>query len=306
MMTSYPGSVFQDPKKNKKSRLLVAISIIIIFGIIVLLCAWISQLLLTPPADAVRPDQHIQSPLPKREALVASAGRVSTQVSKAAAAQSVPQTVISTVVPAAPKAQAHALPLLVNDSNPLSSENAPDDLVELATYIPPSLASIKEEGSMGCREAADALIEMLEAAQVDGLTNWQITDAYRSVETQQQIWEKTYQKYRTENGLSENKALQATQRRIAKPGTSEHHTGLAFDVGVAGESFRKTPQCAWLAENCADYGFVVRYTVEKERVTGITAEPWHIRYVGIEHARTMTNNGLCLEEYVEHLKASVK
>lgn len=195
-------------------------------------------------------------------------------------------------------------PLLVNAAHPLPEGYVPENLVELASAYPDGLMTYASAGILGCREAADALTAMISAAHADGLMVWQVSDGYRSIQTQQRIWDETYQKYRTVNGLSEEKAEEATRRRVAVPGASEHHTGLAFDLTVPGESFRKTPQSVWLAENCWDYGFIIRYQEEKERLTGIAAEPWHIRYVGLPHSLRMKEKGLCLEEYIATLPAS--
>lgn len=195
------------------------------------------------------------------------------------------------------------LPLLVNEANPLPEGYVPENLVELESACLDGLITYASGGILGCQEAADALTAMISAAHTDGLTVWQVSDGYRSIQTQQRIWDETYQKYRTVNGLSEKKADDATRRRVATPGASEHHTGLAFDLTVPGESFRKTPQSTWLWENCWDYGFIIRYTEEKERLTGIAAEPWHIRYVGLPHSLLMKEKGLCLEEYMAILPA---
>ena len=88
---------------------------------------------------------------------------------------------------------------------------------------------------------------------------------------------------------------------MADPGTSEHHTGLAFDITVAGTIFKGTKQQIWLHKNCWDYGFIVRYQDGKEDVTGFIAEDWHIRYVGVEHATAMRDQNLSLEEYLAKL-----
>ncbi len=138
----------------------------------------------------------------------------------------------------------------------------------------------------------------------EGQFLWQVGDGYRSIQTQQRVWEDTYQKYRTVNGLSKETAEEATRRRVATPGASEHHTGLAVDLTVPGESFLKTPQSAWFRENCWDYGFIIRYTEEKERLTGTSAKPWRIRYVGLPYSLLMKEKGLCLEEYMAILLAS--
>ena len=71
---------------------------------------------------------------------------------------------------------------------------------------------------------------------------------------------------------------------MADPGSSEHHTGLAFDITVAGTIFKGTEQQIWLHEHCWDYGFIIRYQEDKEKITGFLAECWHIRYVGLPHS----------------------
>lgn len=78
----------------------------------------------------------------------------------------------------------------------------------------------------------------------------------------------------------------------ARPGHSEHSTGLAFDVGNTDYSWN------WLNENCHKFGFIIRYQKSKEKITGYNYEPWHIRYVGKENAEKIYNSGLSLEEYL--------
>lgn len=93
----------------------------------------------------------------------------------------------------------------------------------------------------------------------------------------------------------------ATYNTVAPAGTSEHQTGLAFDITVPNVSFTGTAQQKWLHEHCAKYGFVVRFTADKQKLTGFVAESWHFRYVGVEAAQTMTQNNWCLEEYIEKM-----
>lgn len=91
----------------------------------------------------------------------------------------------------------------------------------------------------------------------------------------------------------------------AQVGCSEHETGLALDVYVpyfAGENILKTNAGRMLGEICSDYGFIIRYPLSKETVTGITYEPWHLRYVGAPHAEIMTESGVTLEEYLDLLQ----
>lgn len=95
---------------------------------------------------------------------------------------------------------------------------------------------------------------------------------------------------------------------VAPPGTSEHQTGLCVDItdryyeGTKNESLEQTATYIWLRDNCTEYGFIVRYPKEKsggpDSITGIMYEPWHFRYVGVDAAKYITENGLCLEEFV--------
>ena len=86
----------------------------------------------------------------------------------------------------------------------------------------------------------------------------------------------------------------------ARPGHSEHQTGLALDINVASSSahFENTPAFAWLKEHCAQYGFILRYDQGKEDITGYRFEPWHYRYVGVETAQAVMEQGLAYEEYL--------
>ena len=84
----------------------------------------------------------------------------------------------------------------------------------------------------------------------------------------------------------------------ARPGQSEHQTGLAFDVGQISDNFGNTAAGIWLKENCHKYGFIIRYLKGKESITGYKYEPWHIRYVGENVATEIYNQGVTLEEYL--------
>ena len=109
------------------------------------------------------------------------------------------------------------------------------------------------------------------------------------------------------NGYSREKAEQVAATRVAPPGTSEHNTGLAVDIlsgdyyyhhSTMEESFEYDAEAIWMAEHCAEYGFILRYPKGKQDVTGIIFEPWHFRYVGVEIATYIMENNLTLEEYL--------
>ena len=86
---------------------------------------------------------------------------------------------------------------------------------------------------------------------------------------------------------------------VARPGTSEHQTGLAVDFNSTTNAFETMPQYKWLKENAEDYGFIMRYPSDKEDITKIVYEPWHWRFVGIKVAREMNSLGVTLEEYLD-------
>ena len=135
--------------------------------------------------------------------------------------------------------------------------------------------------------ANSALNELFAAASKDGL-NLFVASGFRSYSTQKQL----YDNYAARDGAAE------ADRYSARPGHSEHQTGLAFDINMADSSFEGTPEAKWLAKNSHKYGFVIRYPQGKEHITGYIYEPWHIRYLGVKTATDVYNSGLCLEEYL--------
>ncbi len=210
------------------------------------------------------------------------------------------QPMLVTPTPAAVQVLAGSQPLLVNRQHPVTSDFAPADLVNLSEYCDSSLVKIKYDGTQGVREAADALLRMLEAAKADGITNWQVSAAYRSYADQQRIFDNKVKNFQNNNpDWSLSRCRSAASVTVADPGASEHHTGLAFDMTVPNTSmFLGTKQCTWLHQHCWEYGFILRYTDEKQQITGFAGEAWHIRYVGTEHSLAMQQSGQCLEEYL--------
>lgn len=136
-------------------------------------------------------------------------------------------------------------------------------------------------------KAANALVELQGAAAADGIVLYAISD-YRPYSSQERI----YNNYVSSDG-KEN-----ADRYSARPGHSEHQTGLAFDLNSLSESFGETAEGLWLAKHCGEYGFIIRYAADKEDITGYMYEPWHIRYLGKETAKKVIASGLSLEEYL--------
>ena len=151
----------------------------------------------------------------------------------------------------------------------------------------------------------DDLRAMLAACRKDGLSPL-VCSGYRSVETQTRLHNNKITRLLAE-GYSQETAKGEARRWVAVPGTSEHHTGMAVDIVAVSyqkltEQQEKTAEQKWLMEHCWEYGFILRYPTEKSEITGIGYEPWHYRYVGREAARTMRDNGLCMEEYIRLLQ----
>ena len=132
-----------------------------------------------------------------------------------------------------------------------------------------------------------------------------ICSSYRTLETQQRLYENKIKRLMNE-GLSREEATAQAGTVVAVPGTSEHQTGLALDIVDASYQVLDTAQEStavqqWLMANSWEYGFILRYPSEKSDLTGIIYEPWHYRYVGQDAAREMRERGMCLEEYLEWL-----
>lgn len=192
--------------------------------------------------------------------------------------------------------------ILVNREHMLDANYVPSGLVAIESVLSPDVVKVKYQGTRANKTATEALGRMLQDAVADGVGDWQISSAYRTGTDQQKLVDNSVAAYlRNHSDWSRKQALSATYNTVAPAGASEHQTGLAFDVTVPGVSFAGTPQQKWLHKHCHEYGFVVRFTAEKQKITGFIAEAWHIRYVGTEAAAIMTKNDWCLEEYVEHM-----
>jgi D-alanyl-D-alanine carboxypeptidase len=100
--------------------------------------------------------------------------------------------------------------------------------------------------------------------------------------------------------MSHDEAVEAALEIVAIPGTSEHQLGLALDI-IAEYDEDSTATWVWLKENCARYGFILRYPAGKEEITGYSYEPWHFRYVGEEAAEEIMSRGITLEEYLAEI-----
>lgn len=179
---------------------------------------------------------------------------------------------------------------LVNRDYPLSRDYEPSDLV-----TPDVLCAY--QGITLRAEAAKALEQLFQAAEDEEGYRLMAISGYRSYGRQQAIYGR-----KIERTGSAKKA----QLLVAPPGTSEHQLGLAMDVGRKSKqnlhfSFGDSKEGKWLAENAHRFGFIIRYLKEWTEITGYAYEPWHIRYVGVEHAKRIYELNIPLETYVQAL-----
>ena len=191
--------------------------------------------------------------------------------------------------------------LLVNKSNPLGSEYAPEGLFSLNKMGCPTVEGRNFEL---VSDAAISLTAMLDALEADlgASKKVLVTSAYRSYERQEYLFHK-YVDDEIALGKSEADAIAEVAKTSARPGESEHQSGLCVDLIEPGKleldvSFEECEAFKWLSKNAHKYGFILRYPADKERITGYEYEPWHYRFVGIDAATVIHEDGICLEEYL--------
>ncbi len=180
--------------------------------------------------------------------------------------------------------------ILVNGGHPL-----PED------FQIPAFTQLINGHSIDQRAYPD-LQRMMDACRAAGLQPT-ICSSYRTWEKQEELFEAKVQAC-LPLAASRQEAEDQAALWVARPGTSEHQAGLAVDIvdksyQLLDEGQEETEVQKWLMEHCAEYGFILRYPIEKSALTGVGYEPWHYRYVGETAAREIMSRGLCLEEYLE-------
>ncbi|MEN1984602.1 M15 family metallopeptidase [Paenibacillus hubeiensis] len=184
--------------------------------------------------------------------------------------------------------------VLVNKKRNLPASYEPKDLV--VPNIPFSFSGSSPKKQMR-KAAATALEKLFAAAKKDGI-DIKAVSGYRSYATQKSIFER--------NASIKGEAV--ANKTSARPGQSEHQTGLAMDISSASagydlqQSFGSTKEGKWLKANAPKFGFIIRYGKDQEKLTGYSYEPWHVRYVGVYIAGEMTKQNLTLEQYLERAK----
>lgn len=183
-----------------------------------------------------------------------------------------------------------SIEVVVNKERNLSEDYVPGDLVTL-TDVPTCLSN--PEVNQLRKNASDALKKMFDKALEEINIQLYARSGYRSYKTQVSLY----------NGYVQNHGQEAADKFSAKPGQSEHQTGLSMDITSDNvnlqltEDFGETEEGKWVEENAHRFGFIIRYPEGKEDVTGYMYEPWHVRYVGEELAKKVYESGFTLEEY---------
>lgn len=185
---------------------------------------------------------------------------------------------------------------LINREN-LLEKDYPDQSLDMYEMIPVTAPVTK--GGFTLRPIVnDAMVDMLSAAEAEGIKLY-VGSAYRNYRSQEVSHYNRVQELGEDDGI------------VQMAGASEHQAGLAADVvswayrNKFQTSFGDTKEGQWLAANCAQYGFIIRYPENARDITGIRYEPWHVRYVGVEAATYIMDSGLTLEEFTAEWQAEL-
>jgi len=188
--------------------------------------------------------------------------------------------------------------LLVNMNNPVDRYYRPENMIDIASHVSTTRSPLLLE-----ENAANAYIQMIAAMRDYGITDLAAVSGFRDFEHQTRIH--NIEVERQSRYFPRDEARRRAAMIVAAPGTSEHQTGLAVDVSSAqvgfslSTRFENTAAFSWLSLNAHEYGFIIRYPRDKTDITGVIFEPWHLRYVGADHAARIFESGLTLEEYFE-------
>lgn len=164
-------------------------------------------------------------------------------------------------------------------------------------YVPEiKICRGKEVAAVACED----LEKMISDAKQEGIKLW-ISSGYRSIDLQAKLFNRQIDREKSKAVISQEDAEKHAAMVVARPGTSEHNTGLAVDFNGVEDNFYTTCEYKWLTDNAHTYGFIERYQEKWKDITGVIYEPWHFRYVGKETAKKIKESGLCLEEYIKQI-----
>jgi len=269
-----------------------AVLVIVIVGVSLVISA-IAKAIKGPKTEGGKTDSSVSDVVSSED--LGSADNSSSEASKSSSASSV-SSASSNTSSTTSSANGKLDPnytnlLLVNADNPLPDDydsNVQKDLVEIdAKYRNNNYVTQIH------KDIYPYITAMVAAAQAEGI-DLRVWSPFRSYAIQKDLFQKQV------NRVGGDEAKAATV--VARPGTSEHNTGLCADFNMADDAFENTKMYTWMTKNAENYGFVMRYSKEKKPITGVIHESWHWRFVGINAAKEMNKLGMCLEEYVEYKK----
>lgn len=188
--------------------------------------------------------------------------------------------------------------ILVNNSIPFVFPEDQQDSLQTVLEEKGSGYKVKDNTVQVDGRIMDSLNNMLaDFNQATGYGDVTVVSGFRTEEYQQMLLDREIQQSGEETA----------RKWVAKPGGSEHHTGLAIDFSIYHDNglsseYDGTGEPAWINQNSWKYGFILRYPDDKRDITGIYYEPWHFRWVGLPHAAAVTKEGICLEEYIDYLR----
>ncbi len=188
-------------------------------------------------------------------------------------------------------ANVQSYPRVVSSSAPLPDGFAPENLMSLG-MLP------NGEDILLRADAAEAFLSMCAAMSEDGLGIVPIS-GYVSFDEQRALLDSTADRLVAE-GVSTEEARQRASQEVSAPGQDEAQLGTSIDVSTdisSPSGFSLTEQYQWICRNAHKYGFIIRYTASKRKVTGVAEKPWRLRYVGVQAAECMVSSNMCLEEY---------
>ena len=255
-----------------------AVLVIVIVGVSLVISA-ITKAIKGPKTEGGKTDSSVSDVVSSED--LGSADNSSSEASKTSSASSVKVNLDPN----------YSNLLLVNADNPLPDDydsNVQKDLVEIDAKYRNNNNVTKIH-----KDIYPYITAMVAAAQAEGV-DLRVWSPFRSYAIQKDLFQKQV------NRVGGDEAKAATV--VARPGTSEHNTGLCADFNMADDAFENTRMYTWMTKNAENYGFVMRYSKEKKPITGVIHESWHWRFVGINAAKEMNKLGMCLEEYVEYKK----
>lgn len=311
------------PRKKKRKKHSEAAALLLSGAIILVICgAFALKTVITAPdePEATQPSAGSTASQTKDDTTLPEPSQLPPSSSTAATEPSTQPTVTPSgsfyqyVTYRSPKAKPadifkHGRNLMLLNNDYALPENFKWDLVAWANGQSVDASKLNSQKVISekyvDRAAYQPLKNMFQAAADAGVP-LQLVSAFRSIAQQDRLFGESVTYYLNQ-GFSKNEAVKKANFARTFSGTSEHNSGLGFDILEKGnftlsQSFENTAQFKWLNEHAADYGFILRYDKSKVNITEIMYEPWHFRYVGVEQARAIKEKGYCLEEYIDYLE----